>query len=138
MEQNQTIDHKNYIKMPLLTCDNAIVWISKASKEDIDLLIDKLNQYFNQLFFNSKIEKFDSDIWVNKINELESKIIDQDLINILTYFKDIKFNHNFYYGDYHGDLTLSNLFISNDDNQVNNDFEFRQQIDKYFWQCRRP
>ncbi len=107
-------ENKNYIIMPLLKCDNCIIWLSKTSKDDVDKLVDIIINYFTSLLNNSEIKQFEYKEWIDKIEELNNKISDNDLLLILDSLKNIQFSNKFYYGNYHGDFTLSNLFIYND------------------------
>jgi hypothetical protein len=115
------IDGKNFIRMPRLKCDNAIVWISRVSLDMVNEFIDRLEQYFTTLIDNSEMRKFDYEPWINKIEELEKKINDNDMLYVLTYLKQLKFSNAFYYGTSHGDLTLTNIFVSSDNDAISID-----------------
>ena len=113
------IDNKNYIKMPYLECDNSIIWLSKTNINNFYEFEYKLLNYLDNLFINSEIKEFNYDIWVNKIIDLEDKIVDETIKDILSIFKNLQFKQLFYYGDYHGDFTLSNLLVYNKEKSVN-------------------
>lgn len=116
--QYDIIDNKHRIKMPRLKCDNCMVWISKVGIELIDSLIITIERYFATIIRDCELKEFNYSIWYNKIDELKSKITNDKLIDVLEYLKTIRFNNKFYYGAYHGDFTLTNLFVSNDDNVI--------------------
>lgn len=118
LEQGITSDGKNFIQMPYLQCGHAVIWLSRATTNSIYQLEESLLKYFQSIFSNSELQEFDSDIWKNKIINLESKIEDKELFNILQILKNHQFTQDFYYGNYHGDLTLTNLLISNDGTQI--------------------
>ena len=116
-----TIENKNYIVMPLLQCENSIVWLTRSNINQIDNLISLLTGYFESIIKDSQVREFDYSVWINKINDLDSKIMDSDLKIILSSLKNLKFSNEFYYGNYHGDFTLSNLFIFNEGDCVSLD-----------------
>lgn len=117
-ESGINIYDKNYIKMPLLKCENPIIWLSKCNLNDVNQIINLFNNYFSDLIYRSEKKYFDYSIWINKIQELENKLTDYELKNILSLLKKITFTNDFYYGDYHGDLTLSNLFILEEKSEI--------------------
>ena len=114
-------DGMNYIKMPRLKCDNAIVWISKVGLDSIDTFIEKMIAYFASIIAASELKEFDYKLWHTKIDELKTKIDNEELLGILNHLKSIKFENEFCYGEHHGDLTLTNLFISNDNENISID-----------------
>lgn len=118
LEHGLTSDNKNYIRMPLLKCNNCIDWLSTADINSINLFLNKINQYFTDLISNSTISNFDYHLYNNKLDELYSKILDIELQNIILQLKSITFSNQFLYGANHGDLTLTNLFISNQKDDI--------------------
>ncbi len=105
-------DKKHYAVMPRLKCDNCIIWLSKTSINDIESIIYTFNNYIESSLQKSQIKPFDHQVWINKIEETEKKVAaDEIILEILTKLKNMKFKRPFYFGDNHGDLTLSNLFI---------------------------
>ena len=107
-----------FIEMPILKCDNAIIWISKATSNQIIELEKNILQYFNSIIDKSILKEFDYLSWQNKLNDLYIKINDIKLQEVIFYLQNIKFQSEFYYGNYHGDLTLTNLFISNEGDNI--------------------
>jgi len=103
--------------MPRLKCDNAIVWMSKTDTQNIVKLTDLFIKYLQELINSSEIKPFDYNQWLDKIHDLKFKIKDSFILDILNKLEKSKFNNLFYYGDYHGDFTLSNLFIYNQNDQ---------------------
>lgn len=110
--------NKCHIKMPYLKCPNAIEWISSANIEDIYQLSEKIILYLKYSFSNSSILSFDYEKWSSKITELNTKIKDSEINEILGCLQHKQFANHFYYGNYHGDLTLSNVFIHKDDQEI--------------------
>lgn len=110
------IEGQNYIKMPLLQCENPVHWLSKASIEDIEIITDLLIKYLNSTIQNSQIENFDLAAWSNKVQTVQKQIQDTELQAVCHKLLQIDGSVPFYYGAYHGDFTLSNMFISRDQN----------------------
>lgn len=121
LEQGITSDGKNFIKMPYLQCGNSIIWLSKTTTDYVYELEFQILEYFKFLLQNSQTQPFDQQTWVDKITDLESKIQDTELKIILHSLKNWSFINPMYYGNYHGDLTLSNLLIHSDDKQLSID-----------------
>jgi hypothetical protein len=118
LEKDITKDGKNYIKMPLLTCDNALVWLSNTNIDSLKQATGQLVQYFKSIVCNSQVKEFDQIIWNDKLTSLQSQINDPELLQIIQKLFDIKMIQPFYYGESHGDLTLSNIFISQKDQKI--------------------
>lgn len=111
--------NKLYIEMPFLKCGNCMEWISKSNMSLIQKLENKLLEYFNDLIKNSQVKLFDYSLWNSKIADLKSKITDHQILEVLNQLSKMTFNNLFYYGDYHGDFTLTNLFVyNNQENQI--------------------
>jgi hypothetical protein len=108
-----TTDGYHWIEMPYLNCDNALVWLSKANIPSIDRFIDKVLAYLRCSLSESKIEPFDYKAWQDKIDDLIAKITNWEIIGHLSLLRDMTFTNDLYYGNYHGDLTLTNLLVSN-------------------------
>ena len=100
------------IRMPCLT-SNSLDWLLKSDKDQLDLFINQMRGYFNHLISKSTPLPFDYTPWLNKVHELTPKIKDAELAKVLKYLEYTKFKGPCQYGDYHGDLTLCNLFIYN-------------------------
>lgn len=103
--------NQHYIVMPYVKCSNALVWLSRSSITQIAEFIFLLNNYFTSILESSELRFFEPEVWQNKITDLQRKINDPDLLFILIAIKDFIPHNLFYYGDNHGDFTLSNLFI---------------------------
>lgn len=113
LETGLTSDNKNYVKMPFLKCGNPITWLSKTTTENFYNLESKILSYFEDCWDKSCQQPFDQLAWSSKIVDLKTKIQDDSLKNILSKLESLVFTQPFYYGAYHGDLTFSNLLISN-------------------------
>ena len=109
-----SIDGYSWIKMPYLDCDNAMLWLSKANAHSIILFIERIANYLSHLLDKRNIHPFDYSAWTNKIDALSSQLTDTTILPILTRLRTTKFHNGLYYGNYHGDLTLTNLLIFND------------------------
>ena len=109
--------------MPYYHCDNSMVWISKAGADQIDELTNTIINYFNSLIGSSVQHPFDYDIWHSKLHELRSKL-DEDLLSVIDWLWGLEFDHPLYYGTIHGDLTLTNLLISEDNGLEINAIDF--------------
>lgn len=114
LEQGQK-DDKFFIKMPRLKCTSSLQWIAKANLDQINKFLEIILKYFIFSINQSEVKKFDHIIWSNKLIELENKIIDNHLLQTIQDLKSITFNNKFYYGNCHGDFTLSNMFIFSKD-----------------------
>lgn len=111
-------DGYQWIRMPYLDCDNAMLWLSQASDRSIALFIERLTNYLTHAFATSKIGAFDHQAWQGKIDALLGKIEEPAIVSILEELRATSFEKGLYYGDYHGDLTLANLLISNDETSI--------------------
>jgi hypothetical protein len=107
---------QNYIKMPLFQCENPLYWISKASIEDIEIIIYLVTQYLDSIVQTSRIRNFDLEAWSNKVTAVKKQIQDTELKDVCNKLLQIDGSVPFHYGAYHGDFTLSNMFISRDQN----------------------
>jgi hypothetical protein len=117
--QEGIIDNKNFIKMQFLKCENPLEWLAKTNTENINKLTNVLLNYFNSILHKSIIKDFDYNIWINKIIDVNNKIYDIELKNILNTLKTKTFKNKFYYGNSHGDFNFSNLFITEENNDIN-------------------
>lgn len=115
------INGNNFIKMPLLQCENSLIWLSKTNIENINNLIITITNYFNSIIENSKIQIFNNKKWENKIESIYGKVLDKDLQFIIEKIYCIDTSKLFYYGECHGDFTLSNLFITQNKNNISID-----------------
>jgi hypothetical protein len=118
LNQGINSNNENFIEMPRLKCDNAMVWISKATSNQIYDLEKIILEYFSSIINNSKKKEFDYNIWKNKLEDLFYKINDIEIKNIIFYLNEMKFKNKLYYGNYHGDFTLTNLFVYSDKNNI--------------------
>src|ERR1039457_91585 len=118
LNQGVNSNNENFIEMPRLKCDNAMVWITKATSNQIYDLEKIILEYFSSIINNSEKKEFDYNIWKNKLENLFYKINDIEIKNIIFYLNGIKFKNKLYYGNYHGDFTLTNLFVSNNKNNI--------------------
>jgi len=122
--KHEQINGKWHITMPYLKCDNSMIWISKASADEIDELVKNIIGYFENQIDESIVREFDSEAWNNKLNDLRSKIDDHILLEIIEWLESFRPANRLYYGKSHGDLTLTNLLISNDDGLEINAIDF--------------
>ena len=106
---------KNYIEMPYIRSPNSIVWMSSASMEEITRVIETLKCYFAHILNTSQQSKFDYESWRSKIASTKTKVTNPEILEILDHLVQYQFTQDFYYGDYHGDFTFSNLFILEDE-----------------------
>jgi hypothetical protein len=142
------IENKHHIKMPYLKCGDAVSWLATTNIVCLNNLIEKFQSYFVALIKDSQIDNFDYLTWHNKIQSLKKDIKDHDLLHVINTIDNIKFNQSFYYGNYHGDFTFSNMLISNTNANVTidvidfldsfihspiHDFVKIRQDTKHFW-----
>jgi hypothetical protein len=106
--------NRRWIRMPFLDCDNALVWLSKADAHSIALFAERLIDYLIHAFQSSVIGEFDYPAWQGKIDDLLARIQDEQIVAILRDLRTQRFERGLYYGDYHGDLTLTNLLVFSD------------------------
>lgn len=114
------IDGYNYITMPYLDCDNAMFWLSKANANSIIIFIERISNYLSHLLDKRNIHPFDYVAWHSKIDELKTKV-DYWAVVILNHLNGLTFQNDLYYGNYHGDFTLTNLLIFNDGSKLSID-----------------
>ena len=104
-------NQEHYIKMPYIQCENPLIWLSRAELNQVQAFISIIINYFNHSVINSQVKIFNKNIWDEKLILLKKSIHDVDLINVINRLFQLDETYNFYYGNYHGDFTLSNLFI---------------------------
>jgi hypothetical protein len=114
LEQGIIDGYHNYIVMPYLACDNALLWLSKANATSIIVFINRIANYLSHLRDKRNIKSFDYVAWQSKIEMLKTQLTDPIINGILDHLYEIRFTNGLYYGNYHGDLTLTNLLIFND------------------------
>jgi hypothetical protein len=105
--------------MPYIKNANAIDFLYNCNSNELNEFSNRILFYLHENIKTSQILDFDYENWIKKINELVKKINDIDIMKILCDLRIMSFKNKFYFGNYHGDFTLTNLLITSRHNVLN-------------------
>lgn len=112
--------------MPYINAMSFVEFFERATKDDIDNLIDNLESYISYEITNSHLEEVKASVFMDKVksvyenslkNELftdkDKETIEQACAYVIDYLMNIGETLKMYVGQCHGDLTFSNILFRN-------------------------